>query len=121
MFFGFGFALFEVIFFLMFFLIMGVFVVMFVQNIRRWNKNNHSPRLSVHATVVAKREATTHHRNSSTHMAHYVTSYYVTFGVESGDRMELCMDGAEYGLLVEGDKGVLHFQGTRYLGFDRDA
>ena len=29
------------------------------------------------------------------------------------------MDGDEYGLLVEGDQGLLTFQGTRYLGFER--
>jgi hypothetical protein len=48
------------------------------------------------------------------------TSYYVTFEVESGDRMELHVEGHEYGLLVEGDKGDLSFQGTRYLGFVRN-
>ena len=29
------------------------------------------------------------------------------------------MDGSQYGLLVEGDRGNLTFQGTRYLGFQR--
>ena len=33
--------------------------------------------------------------------------------------MELQMSGSEYGLLVEGDAGMLSFQGTRYLGFER--
>ena len=47
------------------------------------------------------------------------TTYYVTFQVESGDRMELRMTGRDYGMLFEGDHGTLHFQGTRYLGFDR--
>ena len=32
----------------------------------------------------------------------------------------LRLGGREYGLLAEGDKGKLHFQGTRYLGFDRN-
>lgn len=45
--------------------------------------------------------------------------YYVTFEVESGDRMELHVPGREYGQLAEGDKGKLSFQGTRYLGFER--
>ena len=45
--------------------------------------------------------------------------YYVTFQVESGDRMELSVRGKEYGLLAEGDYGRLTFQGTRYLGFQR--
>ena len=29
------------------------------------------------------------------------------------------VSGQEYGLLVEGDVGMLSFQGTRYLGFER--
>ena len=48
------------------------------------------------------------------------TSYYVTFQVESGDRMEFEVDGSDYGLLVQGDIGKLSFQGTRYLGFERN-
>jgi hypothetical protein len=44
---------------------------------------------------------------------------YVTFEVESGDRMEFHVAGHEYGMLIEGDTGNLTFQGTRYLGFDR--
>ena len=47
------------------------------------------------------------------------TTYYVTFQVESGDRMELHLSGCEFGMLAEGDKGKLSFQGTRYLGFER--
>jgi len=43
----------------------------------------------------------------------------VTFQFDSGDRMELKMQGHEYGLLIEGDQGKLTFQGTRYLGFER--
>ena len=50
---------------------------------------------------------------------HTSTTYYVTFQVESGDRMELHMSGQEYGMLVKGDEGMLNFQGTRYLGFER--
>lgn len=33
--------------------------------------------------------------------------------------MELRVPGDAYGLLVEGDTGILSFQGTRYLGFER--
>ena len=47
------------------------------------------------------------------------TWYYVTFLVDSGDRMELSVSGSEYGMLVEGDRGRLSFQGTRYLSFER--
>ena len=33
--------------------------------------------------------------------------------------MELHVSGSEYGMLAEGDRGFLTFQGTRYLGFER--
>ena len=74
------------------------------------------------ATVVAKRaDVSRHHHNgvNDHHHYHNSTSYYVTFQVESGDRMELHMAGHEYGLLIEGDKGKLTFQGTRFLNFQR--
>ncbi len=113
---------FEIMFFLVFFLILGTFLVMLFQGIRQWNKNNHSPRLTVNASVVAKRTNVSHHHHHSASMAvsHSTsTSYYVTFEVESGDRMELHVNGSEYGMLVEGDYGQLTFQGTRYLDFVR--
>lgn len=113
---------FEIMFFLIFFLILGAFFVMLFQGIRQWNKNNHSPRLTVNASVVAKRTNVSHHHHHNANMAvsHSTsTSYYVTFEVESGDRMELHVSGSEYGMLAEGDYGRLTFQGTRYLDFVR--
>ena len=77
------------------------------------------------ATVVTKRTQVTQqqHANAGDPTGAHgfstttSTSYYVTFQVESGDRMEFSVSGREYGLLVEGDTGRLTFQGTRYLGF----
>ena len=120
--FGFGFDLFGIMFTLAFMLIFGMILFTIFSGIRQWNRNNHSPRLTVPATVVSKRANTSHHHHHGTdHMHHSSTStsYYVTFQVESGDRMELHLAGHEYGLLVEGDRGMLTFQGTRYLGFER--
>ena len=111
---------FEFLFMLVFLTIFGLFIFMIIRGIGEWNKNNHSPRLTVQAMVVSKRTNVTHHHDTDhTAMSHSSTSYYVTFQVESGDRIEFHLSGPEYGLLVEGDKGKLTFQGTRYLGFDR--
>ena len=115
--FDFGFGMFGVMFTLMFILVFGIFVVTIVRGIGEWNKNNNSPRLTVPAKVVTKRTNVSHHRHN--HHTHHSTSYYATFQVDSGDRMELQMSGQEYGMLAEGDVGNLSFQGTRYLGFDR--
>ena len=119
--FGIGFGMFEAMFGIMFVLVIGVFVVTFVRGIGEWNKNNNSPRLTVPATVVSKRADVPHHHHAGEHHhSHTSTSYYVTFEVPSGDRMELHVSGTEYGLLIEGDQGKLTFQGTRYLGFERE-
>ena len=120
--FGFGFGMFQIMFFIVFGLALCTVIMTLVKGITEWNKNNHSPRLTVPATVVTKRTDVTRRRRSGTnghHHHHTSTSYYVTFEVESGDRMELHMTGSEYGMLVEGDRGNLSFQGTRYLGFER--
>ena len=119
--FGMGFSAFGVMFTIMFLLFVGVFVVIIVRGIGQWNKNNNSPRLTVPATVVSKRADVSHrHHAGEHHHSHTSTSYYVTFEVESGDRMEFHVPGTEYGLLVERDRGKLSFQGTRYLGFERE-
>lgn len=120
--FGSGLVIFQIMFGLVFVLPIGTFIVIAVRGISQWNKNNHSPRLTVPATIVAKRTNVSRHRHGSANGHHHhttSTTYYVTFQVESGDRMELHVAGHEYGLLVEGDKGNLTFQGTRYLGFER--
>lgn len=111
----FMFAIFPVLFSMVFVLVFGIIIFTLVRGIKQEHKNNNSPKLTVDAKVVTKR--TNYHRGSSSHMGH--TTYYVTFEVESGDRMELTVTGQEYGLLVEGDYGELSFQGTRYLGFQR--
>lgn len=125
--FGIEFSLFNVMFYLIFGTVIVLFIVTAVKGIGTWHKNNNSPRLTVEATVVSKRQNVDvhHHTNggdaTGAHGMHTTTSttYYVTFQVASGDRMELHVGGREYGMLAEGDFGELTFQGTRYLGFER--
>ena len=118
--FGFGFGLFGVVFAVMFLMAAGIFAIVLIKGIQQWNNNNHSPRLTVPVTVVSKRTNVSHSHHAGDHMHHTTsTSYYVTFQVESGDRMELHLSGSEFGLMVEGDRGMLTFQGTRFLNFER--
>lgn len=119
---GFGLNLFGIMSTLVFVLVIGMFLVFAVKGIVQWNQNNHSPRLTVPATIVAKRANVTRHHHGGAgghHHHHTSTSYYVTFQFGGGDRMELLVSGAEYGMLMEGDQGDLSFRGTRYLGFER--
>ena len=122
------FGLFDVLFPILFLLIFVMVILSFAKGISTWFKNNNSPRLTVFATVVAKRKNTTYAQQAvagdptGAHGFHTTshTTYYVTFQVESGDRMEFTVPGSEYGMLAEKDQGQLNFQGTRYLSFERN-
>lgn len=113
---------FELIFSLVFILLIAAFIITFVKGIAGWHQNNQAPRLSVAAQVVSKRTSVTHHHSAGSQdaaMSHSSTTYYVTFQVDSGDRMELRVTGSEFGMTAEGDRGTLTFQGTRFLAFER--
>ncbi len=123
---GFGWfdRLFPIIFTIIFVVILVVFVLAIGNGIKTWSRNNKSPILSVEATVVTKRmdvSETIHNHGDAMTGTHFSSSstYYVTFQVQSGDRIELRVDSSDYGLMVEKDTGVLTFQGSRFIGFER--
>ena len=49
------------------------------------------------------------------------TEYFVGVELEGGERMELWVSGSQYGLLLEGDQGLLTWQGRRLVAFERAA
>ncbi|WP_163102100.1 DUF2500 domain-containing protein [Peribacillus alkalitolerans] len=121
-FFGdFMFTIFPIIFGIIFVIVIGTILFTIFKSVGQWNKNNKAPRLSVPAVVKTKRSDVRGHSHSANdHATHHTsTSYFVTFEVESGDRIELILDGSQYGMIAEGDAGILSFQGTRFLGFER--
>ena len=124
--FAFGDFMFTIVPILMFLTFAIVFLVVIfnaAKSAKRWKYNNSQPVLTVEARVVGKRaDVSSHYHNDNDNLGTHnysSTSYYITFQVESGDRIELHVNPNEYGLLVEGDFGKLTFQGTRYLGFQR--
>ena len=93
-----------------------------------WMRNNRAPQETADARITAKRIKVSGHggtmmanRVSAMNMIHSSTStqYFVTFELENGRRLELGVKDPEYGMLAEGDRGCLSWQGTRYLGFER--
>lgn len=118
-------SVFPILFGLVFCLVMGMFIYAIVHNVKEKRANDAAPVLTVEALVKTKRMDTYHtsptydgdgHRTSS---GSYHTSYYATFEVESGDRLELQVSDYEYGQLAEGDRGKLTFQRKRFLQFER--
>ena len=119
-------SVFPILFGLVFCLVMGMFIYAIVHNVKEKRANDAAPVLTVEALVKTKRMDTYHpsptydgdgHRTSS---GSYHTSYYATFEVESGDRLELQVSDYEYGQLAEGDRGKLTFQRKRFLQFERE-
>ena len=113
------FILFGVMAGVSFLVTLAVIILIVVLVLKRKKANDRAPRLAVDAKVVSRRSDHSISRTSSTGSMHSTTWHYVTFEVESGDRLEFSVSGQEYGMLMEGDIGKLTFQGTRYLGFDR--
>ncbi|MBQ6163622.1 MAG: DUF2500 domain-containing protein [Clostridia bacterium] len=120
-------GIFKLIFILIFLVFLGIFFFTVFKVLREKRKNDRSPRLTVPATIVSKRADTTQRSDpvggdvtgAQGYTTASSTTYYVTFQVESGDRMEFSVPGSEYGFLIEGDRGRLSFQGTRFLSFER--
>ena len=109
---GFGlFSIFPIMFFVVFALVLFIIGSALVKNMRLNKQNNASPRLACDATIVAKR--------TKVWGDHSHTTYFATFQFESGDRLELEIPFNQFGYLVEGDRGKLTFQGTRFLEFQR--
>lgn len=105
------FSIFPLLFFFMFCFVFGMIISTLVKSAKQNRQNDVSPRVIAPATIVAKR---THVRGDHAH-----TTYFATFQFESGDRLELEIPRDRFGYLVEGDKGNLTFQGTRFLEFQR--
>lgn len=47
------------------------------------------------------------------------TTYFVTFHKRDGNRVEMQVPGADYGLAAEGDEGILVWQGDEFIVFKR--
>lgn len=107
--------LFGGFFVLVFVLVIGGILYAVIKGIGQWAWNNEQPVQSRPARLVAKRTSTSGGGGDTS----VSTFYHATFEMDGGERQEFGLSGREYGLLAEGDRGTLTFQGTRYKGFAR--
>ena len=108
-------------FIILFAAIIGVSLIIIVAH---WIKDRRSPRIVVQATISDKRiqkDYVSRLRNASpgTHL-HRIITYYVIFDLETGEHIELRISKLKYAELKKGSSGKLTFQGTRYIGFERN-
>ena len=108
--------MFDVIFGFAYIFVFGTIIYFSIRGIHEWYQNNQSPIVTIHALVISKRMNTSVHIHDMHH--HRSTIYYITFEIQSGERLEFHVNGKEYGIIIEGDVGVLSYQRTRFLGFE---
>ncbi|WP_202865672.1 DUF2500 domain-containing protein [Ornithinimicrobium sufpigmenti] len=96
------------------FAVVVVVVLRLLRAGRQLVQNVNEVERTLPARVVGKRTHTQGGGDSSV-----TTTYYATFELDGGDRLELTVRHHQYGQLVEGDQGRLTHQGTWFRGFER--
>ena len=102
-------------FYLIAFVIIGVLAFHLLRGLAEWLRNNQSPRETKQATVVAKRFQV----SGGGQQQPSQTTYYLTFEFLDRQRLEYRVKASIFGQLVEGDRGILTYQGSRFLDFNR--
>ena len=110
------FEIFGGIFIVVWFFVFGFIIFTIIKNVKH---NKNAPTLHVTAEIVDKeKKVSSSHHNDGMHHSH--TYYYVVFKVRSGDTIKLNVGSDEYHSMYVGDKGILEFKGTKFIGFGTD-
>ncbi|MNI47975.1 hypothetical protein D3C73_1025180 [compost metagenome] len=100
--------------------VIGIIALSAGRGLLQWSRNNKSPIMTIPARIVSKRtEVRQQQLQDDSNNSRTSTTYYLTYESDLGVRMEFKVDGNEYGMSAEGDRGILTYQGTRYHGFQR--
>lgn len=113
---NFMFSAFPIIFFVIFGIVIFGFIFAIGKGISQAAVNKSKPIETVPARIIGKRPHTW--GGSGDSAAH--TSYYVTFELENGERVEMPVNDDFYGMHIEGDVGMLTHQGTHLMSFERE-
>ncbi|WHX48474.1 DUF2500 domain-containing protein [Paenibacillus woosongensis] len=108
---------------IIFIIIFGIIIAVFISNGVKYVQNKRSPQESVFATVVSKRtyveHHSSHHADDHMHSSTSRTHYYITLQFDNGDRKEYLDVKNLYGLVAEGDTGYALVQGEWIVAFER--
>lgn len=76
-------------------------------------------RQTVDALIVAKRmNCSQHHHGAEIIPDHVPTTYYITFQIDKGPRVELQVKESQYDLMFDGERGKLTYKGKRLIRFN---
>ena len=77
---------FEIMFTLIFITVFGLIIFTIIRGIGEWNKNNQSPRLTVEASIVAKRTHVSRHTHYRRSWHSYDFVHQLLRNVSGGER-----------------------------------
>lgn len=106
-----------------FIIVFSILIIRIIKGMIVYINNNNSPKLETKAKIIDKRGDVSmyHHTNGTGHIHNSSsTTYYISFELSTNERLELRVPKDKYGLLIVGDNGILKYQGTRFLSFDRN-
>jgi hypothetical protein len=118
-----GFGIFGGLFVLVVF---GIFVLigfMLIKSFTDRTRNNGSPVVTSRVTVTAKTMNTAYRGNyipDNISVQTPYNTYFITFEFANGNRAEFTVPRTDYAYISEHDAGVLTYQGSRYINFERD-
>jgi len=88
----------------------GILLLIITIPIVEYNKNEKQPVITTDAVLLTK---------STQQLGRGFSSYHLTFEITSKERISLKVDHQKYALFIEGDKGTLTYQGSRFITFER--
>lgn len=111
---GFMFSVVPIFIGIIFVIVIGTVLV----RLLNYGKQKTKPKETVGARIISKRQHVWS-RNNNSSMGGSRTSYYATFELECGKRVEYMVPSNQIGILAEGDVGTLTHQGTLFVEFSR--
>ena len=91
-------------------IVFGIIVTVIVVAVTKHAKQVSLPHTTATAKVIGKRTYVSGGKGS-------YTTYFATFELDTGERIELKVSSRAYGLIMEQDRGQLVMQGKRLIDF----
>lgn len=99
------------------FVFAGIFFTL-LKSLKQWNFNNKQPKITVSAKLITKTTKDLQQKRKQ-YIMPSPTYCFLTFEVESGGSIELSVDALTFDKLIEGEIGILTYQGDRFIHFER--
>ncbi|MBN2428877.1 MAG: DUF2500 domain-containing protein [Deltaproteobacteria bacterium] len=102
-------------------IVFGILIlVMLLKGFAKWKRDSSLPETASEAIAISKRYKVKTRDADNERVNSALSSYHVTFQfIATNERREFRVRESDYGLIAEGDQGVLWHQGDIFKRFER--